>query len=204
MTNKAVTDLDKALGVWFPPGQPARSVFSESDIKDIVDILRRHKQDSWSRIPRIYITLRLAGHLDKIDIFLDTGISDISFPFTSQTLPGALKDVKTRSGFIEKQDSVLTKGLDLEKENGRHRNLASTEDTPFEKIQELGRGGYGYVDRVRSNVSYREYARKLIPRGRTFRKDKTVLRDFERELVTLKKLSHRHTVELIGSYTDPK
>ncbi|KAH7093401.1 hypothetical protein FB567DRAFT_173736 [Paraphoma chrysanthemicola] len=204
MTDKAVADLDKALGIWFPPGQPAQSVFSESDIKEIVDTLRRHKQESWSRIPRIYITLRLTGHLDVIDIFLDTGTSDISFPFTPQTLPGTLKDVNARSDFIEKQVSVLTKGLDLEKEHGKHRHLASTEDTPFEKIQELGKGGYGYVDRVRSNISYREYARKLIPRGRTFRKDKVVLRDFERELGTLKKLAHRHIVELVGSYTDPK
>ncbi|KAH7082896.1 kinase-like domain-containing protein [Paraphoma chrysanthemicola] len=204
MTDKAVADLDKALGIWFPPGQPAQSAFSESDIKDIVDTLRRHKQESWSRIPRIYITLRLAGHLDVIDIFLDTGTSDISFPFTPQTLPGTLKDVTARSDFIEKQVSVLTKGLDLEKEHGKHRHLASTEDTPFEKIQELGKGGYGYVDRVRSNVSYREYARKLIPRGRTFRKDKAVLRDFERELAMLKKLTHHHIVELVGSYTDPK
>jgi serine/threonine protein kinase len=44
----------------------------------------------------------------------------------------------------------------------------------------------------------------LIPRGRTFKKDQTVLRDFERELANLKRLSHPHIIELVGSYTDPR
>ncbi|KAF2025765.1 kinase-like protein [Setomelanomma holmii] len=201
---QGVGDLDKALGIWFPPGLPAQSNFSESDIKGVVDVLRRHRKDSWCHTPRLYITLRLIGHLDTIDSFLDAGLSDVSFPFSNNTLPGALRDPKSRSDFLERQRGVLTKGLDLEKEDGRHRHVASTEDTPFEKLEELGQAAYGYVDRVRSNITYRKYARKLIPRGRTFRKDRSVLRDFERELATLKKLSHDHVVELIGSYTDPK
>jgi serine/threonine protein kinase len=55
-----------------------------------------------------------------------------------------------------------------------------------------------------STITYKEYARKLIPRGRTFKKNIQVLKDFERELGHLKKLSHSHIVELVGSYTDPK
>ena len=85
-----------------------------------------------------------------------------------------------------------------------HRHFANVADVPFEKLAELGKGGSGYVDKVRSTVTYKEYARKLLPRGRTFRKDQAVLRDFERELGNLKKLSHQHIVELIGSYTDPR
>ena len=45
---------------------------------------------------------------------------------------------------------------------------------------------------------------RLISRGKTFNKDKQVLLDFESEMSTLKKLSHRHIVELVGSYTDPR
>jgi serine/threonine protein kinase len=55
-----------------------------------------------------------------------------------------------------------------------------------------------------STITYKEYAPKLIPRGRTFKKNIQVLKDFERELGHLKKLSHSHIVELVGSYTDPK
>jgi serine/threonine protein kinase len=71
-------------------------------------------------------------------------------------------------------------------------------------VEDLGKGAHGYVDRVVSTVSHKEYARKLIPRGRTFQRDQKVLRDFERELGTLKKLRHRHIVRLVGSYTDPR
>jgi len=78
------------------------------------------------------------------------------------------------------------------------------EDVPFVRIAELGKGGFGFVDRVVSTLSYTEYARKLISRGRTFKKNMEVLRDFENELATLKKLSHKHIVQLKGSYTDPK
>jgi hypothetical protein len=199
MTDQHVDGVDKALGAWFPPSQPARAAFSEEDIRQISEVLRRYGRQSWSRIPRIYITLRLTDQLSAIDIFLDGSITDVSFPFSQRTLPEALKSPQIRSLFLEKQGSILSKALDLEREDGRHRHLASSDDTPFEKIAELGKGAHGYVDHVRSNTSYKEYARKLIPRGRTFRKDKAVLRDFERELATLKKLSHTHIVELIGS-----
>jgi hypothetical protein len=203
MTNMA-GDMEKALESWFFPARSAQDDFSENDIREISEVLRRFEKNSWSRIPRIYITLRLIGHLPVIEEFLTTGITDIAFPFNQRTLPETLKSPNVRSAFLEVQTCVLTKALDLEKEDGRHRHLANAEDTPFEKIAELGKGAYGYVDKVRSNISYKEYARKLIPHGKTFRKDKAVLRDFERELGTLKKLSHIHIIELIGSYTDPK
>jgi serine/threonine protein kinase len=138
-----------------------------------------------------------------IDDFVAAGITDIAFPFSEKTLPEALRDPSVRVQFLAAQCSILTKALDLEKKDGRHRHLASADDTPFEKIAEFGKGAFGYVDKVRSNISYKEYARKLIPRGRTFRKDKAVLREFEREIWTLRKLSHRHVVEIVGSYTDP-
>ncbi|KAF1836899.1 kinase-like protein, partial [Decorospora gaudefroyi] len=78
-------------------------------------------------------------------------------------------------------------------------------EVPLIKVEDLGKGAYGRVDRVISTISHKEYARKLIPRGRTFQRNRTILRDFERELGTLKKLRHhRHIVQLIGSYTDPR
>jgi hypothetical protein len=204
MTDPAWADVDKALSAWFPPALPLNTVLSESDIRDISEILRRYETESRSRIPRIYITLRLIGHSSIIDDFVTAGITDIAFPFSEKTLPEALRDPSVRIKFLAAQCSILTKALDLEKEDGRHRHLASADDTPFEKIAELGKGAFGYVDKVRSNISYKEYARKLIPRGRTFRKDKAVLREFEREIGTLRKLSHRHVVQIVGSYTDPK
>ncbi|CAI9637373.1 unnamed protein product [Alternaria burnsii] len=178
--------LSEAMLAWFPPlgtvELSTRSNFTESDLRDISHLLCRSGKASWSRIPRIYTTLRLINEIDVIDAFLSCGITDLSLPFNQRTLPGQLKDQLSRVRFLDVQSRVLTKALDLEKENR----------------------GYGFVDKVISTISYREYARKLILRGRTFRQDRDVLRDFENELQVLKKLSHHHIVRLIGSYTDPR
>jgi serine/threonine protein kinase len=202
--------LEQSLLRWFPisVGDDITLVqhehFSETDLRDISDVLRRVGRGSWSRIPRIYAVLRLLDRLDVIDLFLAQSISDVYFPFAHQTLPQSLNP-SVAHAFLELQRVVLSSALDLERETGRHRHFSSSDDVPFIKIEELGKGAYGFVDRVISTVSHREYARKLIRRGRTFQRDQKILKDFERELGTLKKLSHhRHIVQLIGSYTDPR
>ncbi|CAN9081049.1 unnamed protein product [Alternaria alternata] len=199
--------LDEAMLAWFPPSGTVelstQSTFTETDLRGISDLLYRSGKHSWSRIPRIYTTLRLINELEVIDAFLSCGITDLSLPFGQRTLPGQLKDQSSRVRFLDVQSRLLTKALDIEKEKSKHRHFSNPDDLPFKKIAELGKGGYGFVDKVLSTVSHREYARKLIPRGRTFRQDRDVLRDFENELQVLKKLSHRHIVRLIGSYTDP-
>jgi ubiquitin C-terminal hydrolase len=204
------TNLEASLlQRWFPASLPDTATrsqhghFSETDLRDIASVLQRVGRDTWARIPRIYTVLRLLNHLEVIDVFIAPGISDVHFPFTIQTLPQSLNPFVAH-GFLETQHVVLSNGLDLERESGRHRHFSSAADVPLIKVEELGKGAYGYVDRVISTVSHKEYARKLIPRGRTFQRNKKILRDFERELGTLKKLSHhRHIVQLIGSYTDP-
>ncbi|KAF2249611.1 kinase-like protein [Trematosphaeria pertusa] len=195
---------------WFPQSAAGISTlqqherFSETDLRDISDVLRRVGKGAWSRIPRVYAVLRLMDRLDAIDLFLAQSISDVYFPFSHQTLPQSLNP-SVAQGFLQVQRVVLSSALDLERETGRHRHFASAADVPFIKVEDLGKGTYGFVDRVISTISHKEYARKLIPRGRTFRRDQRILRDFERELGALKKLRHhRHIVQLIGSYTDPR
>jgi hypothetical protein len=202
--SRTTDDLDKAMGAWFRYGAPTQKHFTETDIRGISEVLRRYEKHSWSRITRIYVTLRCIDKVEAISEFEKAGITDMAFPFSQGTLPVAFKGLSARADFLEAQIKVLSKGLDLEREHGRHRHFANPMDVPLEKLEELGKGVSGYVDRVRSTVSYREYARKLIPRGRQFRHDKAILRDFENELDIMKRLSHKHIVEIIGSYTDPK
>jgi hypothetical protein len=196
---------------WFGPvslSSPSPSThhehFSETDLRDISDVLRRFDRGEWSRIPRIYAVLRRLDRLEAIDLFLAQAISDIYFPFTHQTLPQSLNP-SLANEFLRAQQVVLSSALDLERETGRHRHFSSSDDVPFIKLEDLGKGASGYVDRVISTVSHKEYARKLLPRGRTFRRNQSVLRSFQHELNALKKLCHhRHIVQLIGSYTDPQ
>jgi hypothetical protein len=198
--------IDQAMQAWFPQcaSIAERKPFDEADLQNISNVLRSIGRESWSRIPRIYSTLRIINQLPVIESFLAQGLSDIWFPFTHKTLPGSLKSQTARNNFIEAQKLVLTKALDLEKEDGKHRHFSKSEDIPLVPLARLGIGGYAVVEKVLSILSRREYARKLLSRGPTFRKNKVALQDFEAELAVLKKLSHMHIVELVGSYTDPK
>jgi serine/threonine protein kinase len=204
LAENAERSIELLFTPYLAPSQATRKAFTETDVRQISDGLRRMGKDSWSRIPRLYTILRIVNQVQVIDSFIAQGVSDIWFPFSLKTLPEILRTPSSRSDFLEAQDLVLTKAFDLEREDGKHRHFSKAEDVPMRKIEELGKGGFGYVDRVVSTITYKEYARKLIPRGRTFKKDTEVLKDFERELGHLKKLRHIHIVELIGSYTDPK
>ncbi|KAK2007078.1 kinase-like protein [Colletotrichum eremochloae] len=70
-------------------------------------------------------------------------------------------------------------------------------------MQDLGSGKFAKVDKVRSWRTAQIYARKQIRRGESVLEDHTQLKAFENELASLKALSHRHAVKLVGSYTDP-
>lgn len=190
---------------WFPDSTSisARTPFNESTIRDISTILRNADRESWSHVPRIYIVLRTINQSQLVDAFIDDKLTDLWFPFTRQTLPRCLPNDEMRADFLLAQHLVLTKALDLEKENGAHRHFQDPEDIPFIQLSELGRGGFGVVHKVQSTISHKEYARKSLVRGLTFRRDKKVLEEFENELATMKRVSHRHIVKFVGSYTDP-
>jgi serine/threonine protein kinase len=204
MAESAERSIELLFAPYFGPQQARRTTLSELDVRQLSDGLRRIGKDSWSKVPRLYAVLRMINQVQVIDSFITQGVSDIWFPFSHKSLPDTLRSPSSRFEFLEAQNLVLTKAFDLEREDGKHRHFSKAEDIPLKKIEELGKGGFGYVDRVISTITYKEYARKLIPRGRTFKKDMQVLKDFERELGHLKKLSHIHIVELVGSYTDPK
>jgi serine/threonine protein kinase len=96
--------------------------------------------------------------------------------------------------------------MDLEKgERGQHCHYKQGEQPPFEKLGVPRRGGFGQVDRVRSLISSKEYARKQVPRGLAFRgRQKEDVRRFIDEIEIMKLLKHDHIVEYVGSYTDPR
>lgn len=204
----ASNGCEELMQAWFPTTTTTQQKhLTETDIRDIAQVLLRTSDVSWSQIPRIYSVLRIIGKLEAINSFLDEDITDVWFPFSQKSLPASFRTQSARLDFLDAQQLVFnTKALDLERGHTKHGHFPDAAEIPLKKIGELGKGGYGFVDRVVSTISHREYARKLIPRGRTFKKDKQVLRAFERELSNLKSLSkqHIHIIELVGSYTDPK
>ncbi|ORX97441.1 kinase-like domain-containing protein [Clohesyomyces aquaticus] len=76
------------------------------------------------------------------------------------------------------------------------------EPLPFQVVSRLGIGAHGHVDKVISELSHREYARKLFRRMRGV--SNGAVKSFLVELQILKRVQHFHCVEMVQSYTDQK
>jgi len=179
--------------------------YSDAEIAEISRLLK-YSVSSWSKVPRTYIILRTIGSLHILEDLLAIGFTDHWFPVTFRALP-QLKSLTSAicSAIVDHQGIILTKSIDLEKgEAGKHQNFPKGELLPFQTLGILGTGGFGQVDRVRSIISYKEYARKRVRRRHVFGNDPAAaVKAFISEVEILKRLKHRHIVEFTGSYTDP-
>ncbi|KAL8962726.1 MAG: hypothetical protein Q9193_000913 [Seirophora villosa] len=182
-----------------------RANISDGTFKHVTDLLKHlesHQScQGWSVRPRIYTVLRNIGRLDLFQKFIDLGLKDISFPYTPEKLPNFLQEDSLRDSFLRNQKYVLTDASQLEK--GLHAYTKNADDL-FRVVKHLGRGGYGSVDQVWSLMSLAWFARKQFLRKKSPREDQAMLKNFENELSSLKRLSHQHLVKLVGSYTDQK
>jgi TolA-binding protein len=178
--------------------------YTDSEIFEILSLLRSLNERG-SKVPRTYIVLRNIGKLEFLDDMIDGGFSDYYLPVTDRSLPGCLPP-SVKASFVKAQSQVLTKSMNLEKGGyGQHCYYDKDEPPPLERKGILGSGGFGQIDRVFSLISFKEYARKQIPRGLAFRgRQKEDMKSFVIEIEIVKRLKHDHIVEFVGSYTDPK
>lgn len=194
------SEAETRLDALFASNTNPAEKFSDQTICEISSLLRILEPSATS--PRVYIILRSIGHLEKLGYFNENGITDLWFPFRNQTIPTAL-DKSMRSAFLDRQQVVLTKSIDLEiGVEGKHQYFGSEDVVPFEAQGLLGEGTFGVVDQVKSTLTGSVYARKRIKRSdrrSMYRK----MEIFEKEASTMKRLQHQHVVKLVGSYTDP-
>lgn len=195
--------LDKILprpATGIPP-PPKR--LRDAEFDKIASFCKMYKHDAWGLRPRTFVVLYMIGCTDALDGFVAENLSDVSLPYTEENLPRAVRGTKARAQFLNYQKYVLTAhAADLERDGSSHQNVEGSADQFVWTVRELGSGGFGTVDHVISKLSLNHYARKRIPRGRSFKQDRAAIRIFENELKNLKALRHKHLVNLIGSYTD--
>src|SRR3984957_19717079 len=118
----ASTRLSGSLSTFFTGDKDSRSAYMDAEILEISSLLRS-LNPPWEKVPRMYIVLRTIGHLDLLDQFIDLGFSDHWFPVTARTLPQNISP-SIRSSFVQAQDLILTKSLDLVKgKSGRHHHF---------------------------------------------------------------------------------
>lgn len=201
------SDFLRGLSRVLPPALPDGCVrpkrLRDAEFQLIGQWCARYGKNEWARRPRTFVILHMIGCEEALDGFVEERLSDFALPYSEENLPHAVSGELKRKQFLDYQNYVLTAHAhDLEKEGGEHQNIEGSADDFFIKERELGSGGFGEVDEVVSYLSIRHYARKRFSRGRSFKRDQDSIKSFENELRILKKLSHRHLVKLIGSYTD--
>ncbi|KAB2568992.1 Serine/threonine-protein kinase Nek4 [Lasiodiplodia theobromae] len=206
MAEFTVPALDLAaerLSKLFPSSDETRTL-SDAEIEQVATLLEG-QDEVYSQAPRAYIVLWIIGRLDILGDLLKSGFSDFCFPVESTSLPPSL-DPAVRRAIVQTQHVVLTKSVDLEKgENGKHRHFGKEDPLPFKTLRRLGAGGYSQVDLIKSRISCKQYALKRIPRRTAFwNNSKQAVRQFAAEMQLIKALKHRHIVQFVGSFTDPK
>ncbi|KAL8834145.1 MAG: hypothetical protein Q9170_003892 [Blastenia crenularia] len=188
---------------------PANSYDQDIQLEDavfdrIAEVLLHADLEAWSFRPRTYAVLKMINAANLMDDFVKVGCLDIAFPYRRGHLPKSLSPEQL-DHFLEKQNRVMTKTASIEGGlEAKHANFADDADNHLEVLNELGDGGTGVVDRIRSKLSRKIYARKRLKREETFEQNLDALKLFKREVSHLKKLRHRHLVRYVGSYTDPQ
>ena len=183
------------LADFFPPLREPRIQYSDLEIHEISRCLKFTDHHRWSDAPRLYIVLHTIGQLHLLDAVLNGDFSDLCFPFSRASVPELL-DSGLRVNFLEAQQLVLTKAVDLEHGSKRHTHFGKDDAFPFEIRGKLGRGGFGIVDKIFNPLSRREFARKRFRRDRGHKKDE--VENFKNELQVLKRIDHDHCIKLVS------
>jgi len=183
--------------------QQAPKRLRDAEFVQVAEWCAMYGKEEWSLRPRTFIILHFIGCHEAVEEFARQGYNDLALPYTAANLPKAVKGEKARRQFLDLQNYVLTAHAEhLEKEGEPHQNVEGSADDYFITVRELGRGSFGQVDHVVGRLSIDHFARKRIPRGKSFKRDQQAIKSFQNELKALKTLSHRHLVKLVSSYTD--
>ena len=183
------------------PNGELRASYTDAELLQISTYLRNNRRGSWADVPGLYTVLRLIGQLTSLDWLIEIGVTDIWFPFNSASLLDILTP-SARANFLKCQNMVLSKSPMFEKNSERtHAHFAHDEPLPFHVVGRLGFGTGSFVDKVISNVSHRQYARKQLQKPREVGKQDS--KSFLTELQILKRINHHHCVELVRNFPLP-
>jgi serine/threonine protein kinase len=197
---------ENELARFFPVSSEGHSTrnepFSEEELNQIRAVLEHNGHKTWAKVVRTYVCLKISLALQHMDTLIQTGVKDISIPYTKENLPSELRP-KERDRFLNAQRLVYTELSELEYgPSGKHLHFLSREKNQFETISVIGSGAFGRVEKVYSPLGQRYYAMKLLKRKNTFKGDQTSLESFVKELSASKKVDHRHVIKVVGSFTE--
>jgi hypothetical protein len=168
-------------------------------IADCLESLGRPK--SWYSNPRLYYIVHKMGRLDLFPPkILDAEITDLWLPLHKRLVRKWMNDTDTRT-FIKYQELILDENIPISLQ-GRHFTLDNMDQLALRRIMFLGAGGFGEVHSVRYRGNGQVYACKTMARPVRFDAHAEMMRNFKREIMGMRRVHHRHCVDLIASCTD--
>jgi Protein kinase domain len=188
----------------------ANGHFKDIDFVHISEQLEKQGKTAWSRIPRIFTWLYLINQLDSMEKFCD--LTDADLPLRREALIQRIPSVCEPETFIKMQKILLPDIFELETPEGPHLQIEGLSEQYFRTQEVLGQGKSGFVVQVESRLSLKQYALKRHQLSSLERDTADMslsgsrrnMSDLYNEISILKRLSHRHLVQFVGSFTDRK
>ena len=155
---------------------------------------------SWYSNPRLYYIMHKMGRTDLLPKILDAEITDLWLPLHKRLVRKWMNDTDTRT-FIKYQEFILDENIPVSLQ-GRHFTLDNMDQLDLRRIMFLGAGGFGEVHSVQNRGNGQVYACKTMSRPVRFDAHAEMMRNFKREIMGMRRVHHRHCVDLIASCTD--
>lgn len=163
-------------------------------------LLQWTKDQKWADNPKLYTILHIINRTDLFPKLLDAHITDFWIPF-SKLIVKRLVEEQDRKPLLDAQHRCLDE--DYPPITGvLHFSYEDSEASELHEVGKLGEGGYGEVHHVQDPRTGKAYARKTMPRPGNFQRQCDLMRNFKKEVIGMRRVRHRHCVELVASFTD--
>lgn len=195
-----LTTVEDALASYF---SPPRARYTKANLDRIAQLLERSESSKYAMSPRLYSLLRHLGRLRDLDRLLDkpNELSDNSLPLSQTQLPAEFSE-GWKLRFRDAQSLVCdSSGVE---QMIRMREHMTFDKTPnfFARTKFFGKGGRGEVDEVFFTLGEGlRCARKRIPRPAMSAANAATAAAFLNEIGCMKRIAHRHCVELVRLYS---
>jgi hypothetical protein len=156
---------------------------------------------SWCVNPRLYCILYKMERLDLFDKVLSAGTTDQWLPLHRRTVRRWLTDHEDVKSFMKFHDRCLDDNIPVDL-HGRHFSVTDFAELGLTRVKFLGEGGFGEVHQVKSQHNEQKYACKTMLRPVRHDIHVILMNNFKRELFGMRRVRHRHCVDLVASCTD--
>ncbi|KAF2624584.1 kinase-like protein [Macroventuria anomochaeta] len=155
------------------------------------------------RDSKLHTLLHAIHRPDLFEVLLEAGVTDFWLPLPKRLASKWLKNQEL-ANFLWHQEVSLAMDIPAEL-HGSHLSITDFEQLSFQETDQeldfLGAGGFGEVFRVKRQLDGQEYACKSMIRRGTYKMQRDLMLNFEREVSGMRKVQHQHCVDLVASCT---